>query len=133
MDFGTYSLFFYFSVCRADNGSANSKKSRGGNSSSSSESGQRIESCLNWVKGLTFEDLTFWAFGDSLANIKWRFSLREIRQYTQVKVSEKQADAITTFEALIKVLAMAFGGSKGKETKIQNESQLEAALAKMNK
>lgn len=41
---------------------------------------------------------------------------------------------MTTFEALIKVLSMAFGGnSKGKETKIQNEVQLEAALAKMNK
>ena len=40
---------------------------------------------------------------------------------------------MTTYEALIKVLAMAFGGSKGKETKIQNESQLEMALAKMNK
>ena len=85
------------------------------------------------MKGLNFEELTFWAFGDSLSNIKWRYSLREIRQYTQIKVSEKQTDAITNFEALIKVLAMAFGGGKGKETKIQNEVQLEAALAKMNK
>lgn len=51
----------------------------------------------------------------------------------QIKVSEKQSDAMTNFETLIKVLSMAFGGSKGKETKIQNESQLEVALAKMNK
>lgn len=34
------------------------------------------------------------------------------------------------FEVMVKVLAMAFGGKK-KETKIQNESQLEMALAKM--
>lgn len=51
----------------------------------------------------------------------------------QIKVSEKQSDATATFEALIKVLSMAFGDSKGKETKIQNETQLHAALAKINK
>lgn len=66
-------------------------------------------------------------------NIKWHYSLREIRQFVQIKVSEKQSDAMTNFETLIKVLSMAFGGSKGKETKIQNETQLQAALAKINK
>lgn len=65
-------------------------------------------------------------------NIKWHFSLREIRSYIQIRVSEKQTDAITNFEAMAKVLAIAFGSNKkGKETKIQNESQLRMALEKM--
>lgn len=64
-------------------------------------------------------------------NIWWRYSLKEIRSYIQIRVSEKQTDAITNFEAMAKVLALAFGGKKGKETKIQNEGQLKMALEKM--
>lgn len=35
------------------------------------------------------------------------------------------------FEVMIKVLAMAFGGGKAKETKIQSKDQLQMALNKM--
>lgn len=79
---------------------------------------------------MDFEELVFWAFGDSLYNIRWRYSLRELRQYVQIKVSEKQVDAVQNFEVMAKILSMAFGGSK-KETKITSKDQLSAALNKM--
>lgn len=60
--------------------------------------------------------------------------MREIRTYIQIRTSEKQIDALTNFEALAKVLAMAFGGGKkGKETNIQSKDQLKMALEKMKK
>jgi hypothetical protein len=86
---------------------------------------------MNFIKGLNFEELVFWAFNDSLYNIKWRYSLKEIRTFIQVKVAEKQTDAMKDFEIMIKVLALAFGGDKAKETKIQSKDQLQMALNKM--
>lgn len=65
-------------------------------------------------------------------NIRWRYSLKELRQYTQLKVSEKQVKAVQDFEVMAKILSMAFGGSK-KETKIQNKDQLSMALQKMKR
>lgn len=79
---------------------------------------------------MSFEELVFWAFGDSLYNIRWRYSLRELRQYVQIKVGEMQIKALQDFEVMAKILSMAFGGSK-KETKIQNKDQLAAALERM--
>ena len=65
-------------------------------------------------------------------NIRWRYSLKELRQYTQLKVSEKQVKAVQDFEVMAKILSMAFGGNK-KETKIQNKDQLSMALQKMKR
>ena len=65
-------------------------------------------------------------------NIRWRYSLKELRQYTQLKVSEKQVKAVQDFEVMAKILSMAFGGGK-KETKIQNKDQLSMALQKMKR
>lgn len=85
---------------------------------------------MDWIESLKFEELIFWAFGNSLQNIKWRFSLKEIRQFIQIKVAEKQTDALQEFEVFAKILAVAFGG-KGNETKIQSKDQLQLALNKM--
>lgn len=126
-------MIFYFQTGAADEEcrKINACSKRGRQSQQEGDERGKIESCLKWIEGLNFEELTFWAFKDSLYNIKWRFSLREIRSYIQIRVSEKQTDAITNFEAMAKVLAIAFGSNKkGKETKIQNESQLRMALEK---
>ena len=87
---------------------------------------------LDWAKELNFEELVFWAFKDSYYNIMWRYSLREMKMYIRIKLSEKQTEAMSYFESVAKVLALAFGGNKkGKETKIQDENQLKMALNKM--
>jgi len=56
--------------------------------------------------------------------------LRELRQFIRIKVGEKQTDAVQQFEVMAKILSLAFGG-KQEETKIQNKSQLIAALNSM--
>lgn len=64
----------------------------------------------------------------------WKYTLREITRYVQIKVSEKQNDALQNFEVLTSVLSLAFGGDKdSKETKINNKNQLQLALNKMKK
>lgn len=76
--------------------------------------------------------MVFWAFGNSLYNIRWRYSLRELRQYIQIKVGETQIKFLQDFEVMAKILTIAFGGSK-KETKIESRDQLSAALERMKR
>ena len=86
----------------------------------------------------------FWAFGDSLDNIKWRFSLSELIEGTQIKTAESQIRALQDYETLSNILRDAFGGSKSSSkgiskaktavanaVPIKNRNQLAMALGKL--
>ena len=128
MDARTSSEFFYFTATGSDRSEQEAPASSRGDDKGQSE---RIETGLEWVQSLTFEELVFWAFKDSLSNIQWRYSLKELRQYTQIKVGELQVTALQNFEVMAKILSLAFGGGKKKETQIRNKDQLEAMLRKL--
>jgi len=133
LDGGPYHRFFYFTLTgtTADEQAATKTGQYSGRTiQTTSDARQRIETTLKWIEELKFEDLVFWTFGKPLNIIKWIYSLRELRQFIRIKVGEKQTDAVQQFEVMAKILSLAFGG-KQEETKIQNKSQLIAALNSM--
>lgn len=60
--------------------------------------------------------------------------MRELIKYTQLRISEKQTDAMQEFETMAVILSLAFsGGKKTKETEVKNKDQLKAVLGRLKK
>lgn len=92
-----------------------------------------FQSVREWLKGLNFSDLVFWAFKKPISDIQYYYSYGEIKQYIKIRTSEVNMQTLNQYEVMAKIISQAFGGGKSKARTPQTKQELEAIISSMGK